>query len=127
VEAQKRKVGFLWKFYIDANDAYRDTESWHSTALRWCTVLAGIFFFGAVFCTAIFATNNISRYSKMPEHVKSSKELIQEGRNTMATTPVPQITAPVKQDQATGASQSNATTAPCEPGAAATSNPQSKP
>jgi len=128
VKALKLNLDSLRKYYLEVDDSAIDEESRYSKALRWCTVLGGIFFFTAVFCTVIFAIKNVTRYSKMSNPTKTGR--LMEGRNTLSMTPVPQTTVQVKQDQVTvtlGASQSNATTAPCEPGAAATSKPQSKP
>jgi hypothetical protein len=127
VEAQKRSLKFLWNFYIEVDDSFRDMESRYSKALRWCTVVGGIFFFGAVFCTVIFAIQNVTRYSKMSDPTKTSRFM--EGRNTLSMTPVPQTTVQVKQDQVTvtlGSSQSN-TTPPCDSGTSSTSKQQSKP
>jgi len=127
VRAQNQHLQFLWNFYVEGDDTYRDKESWYSKALRWCTILAGMFFLGAFVCTAVFATKNVSRYSKMSESTKSVR--LMEGRNTLSMTPLPSGSVQADQAKVTPiapAAQSSAPP-PCASGIPSTSQPPRKP
>jgi len=128
VKAQNRYLQFLWKFYVEGDDTYRDKESWYSKSLRWCTIFGGIFFLAAFVCTAIFATKNVSRYSKMSEATKFVR--LMEGRNTLSMTPLPPGGVQADQGKVTPAApaaQSNAKPTPCASNTPSASQPRLKP
>lgn len=128
VRAQNQHLQFLWKFYVEGDDTYRDKQSWYSKSLRWCTILAGIFFLGAFVCTSVFAIKNIARYSEMSEPTKSVR--LMEGRNTLSMTPLPPGSMQAVQGRVASiapTAQSSATEAPCASGTPSTSQPPRKP
>jgi hypothetical protein len=128
VKAQNKQLGFLWKFYVEGDDGYRDLRSWYSKSLDWCTLLGGTFFLAAVVCTAVFATKNVARYSKMSEPTKSVR--LDEGLKTLPMTPLPTGSvqpnkAKVPTTTSTPAVQSDATL--CASSTPSTSQPPRKP
>lgn len=124
VQAQKRQLEFLWKFYLERDNAFRDKETVFSKALRWCTFLAGTFFLAAVVCTAVFAMKNIARSSKMSEPTKSIPCM--DGRNTLPVTPVPQGSVQGNCVPAAPPAPSNSTPTQSPSAAPAVSQPQRK-
>jgi hypothetical protein len=91
VEAHRVNLEFHWKFYIDRDNDYRDKDSWFSMAVRRCTLLAGLFFLGAIVCTAVFATKNISNYSKSSVPITTASA--QVSPTIPAATPSPNVTS----------------------------------
>ncbi len=92
IETQKELLVNCGKYYIDADDSYRDKRGKFSKILTGCTMVAGGLFVLALACTIVFAVANVEGYSKMP-HDECSRKL-QEGRGGVSMTPVPAQPAP---------------------------------
>jgi len=81
IRTQEEHLGNCWKFYIGRDDSYGNASGPYKTALKYCTIIAGILFVLALACTITFAIENVGRYSKMPR--------LHEGRGAVSMTPLP--------------------------------------
>jgi hypothetical protein len=97
VKANKQQLGYIDEYYLHRKD---DALDKHKTSgyLRWlqrCTWVAIILFVAGLFCTIIFACENVARFRMSDDKVKGTPVKIDQlhgGREPVDMTPV----APVK-------------------------------
>jgi len=59
IAAQRKYVGYIWKFYMEGRQEYFDKRSWYSRALTISTWLAALLFLVGLTCTVVFCIKNV--------------------------------------------------------------------
>jgi hypothetical protein len=109
VKANKQQLGYIEAYYLRSQDGALDK---HKTSgyVKWlhgCTWLGIILFVAGLFCTIIFACENVARFRMSYDKVKGTPVKIDQlhgGREPMEMTPVApvkpaQSPVPVKQEE----------------------------
>jgi hypothetical protein len=97
VKANKQQLGYIDEYYLRHNDDALDKHktSGYVAWLELCTWVAIILFVAGLFCTIIFACENVARFRMSDDKVKGTPVKIDQlhgGREPMDMTPI----APVK-------------------------------
>jgi hypothetical protein len=85
VQAQKRNLDHLQRYYIDGNQAFLNARNSFNTWLGRCNVISGLLLFMAVMLTIVFAWKNISE-GKFVSKDKTSAHA-NDGRPVISATP----------------------------------------
>lgn len=86
IMAHVAHIGYLKKFILDHDEAYKDKQSWATKAVDVCTLSAGASFFAGVVLTLVFCYGNVERIHTMKNDKRS---VVTDGQKPSAMTPMP--------------------------------------
>lgn len=91
ISAQNQHLDYVYKYYIEGMQEYKEKRSRYCSAISACTAVALTFFLAGLVGTVIFASINIQRSYSMTERDKGSSSLgsLTEGRQPTNVTSTP--------------------------------------